>query len=177
MFVDIDESQTHMDNYKKFNNDLLTIDGVELNVRMLTYGMWHEINQIAWTLPPQMGKCIKQFEKYFISKKSNTVLKLLVEDNCEISTVYLPKTYILICTSLQIAILWAFNQSTIYTYNELRTKIGISDSKVEVEFKYCLLSLCNPTSKIICKSNAKKQTFSSMESLELNMQFVNKAMR
>jgi len=165
MLVDIDESQTHMDNFKKFNKDSISIEGVELNMKVLTFGMWPEINQISWTIPPQMDHCIKAFEKYFVSKKSNTVLKLLIEDNCEVSTLYLPKSYCLICTSLQVAILWAFNQSPKYTYSELRTKIGISDAKDEAEFKYNLLSLCNPTTKIISKSNAKEPTFSPEETL------------
>ena len=177
MLLDMDESNTHMDNFKKFNKDTAIVDGIELNMKVLTFGMWPEIPQITWTIPHQMDKAIKQFEKYFVSKKTNTILKPLIEDSCELSTLYLPKVYSIVCTSLQVAVLWAFNTSDKYSYTELRNKIGINDAKDEAEFKANLLSLCNPACRIIAKANAKEPSFGLDESLEINATFAFKNIR
>lgn len=168
MFTDIELSVNIMDEFKKKNKNSTVFQGVDINVDILTSGIWPEQNVHPCKLPSELARCAQKFNLFYKEKHSGRHLTWLY-NNCkvEINTVCFSKTYILSVSCYQAVILMLFNTKEEMTVSELKDLSGIPEQELVKQLKH----LCNPKMKLIAKDNPKVPKFNPDEGLKVNSTF------
>ena len=168
MGVDIKNSRDLTESFHKMDHKG-TISGIDMSIKLLTNGLWGEQKSASCKLPEEIKACATVFEKSFkqiyISKNITWVIG---QGDCELKTLFGKKTYSLIVTLYQAAILSAFNKKDEYTFGELQLELGIPNP----EFNVNIFPLMNPKlGKLLIKENLKTPKFTSEEKISLNLNF------
>lgn len=168
MFTDMELSAGVMDEFKKKNKGSSTFQGVEINVDILTSGIWPEQNVHPCKLPSELSNCAQKFNLFYKDKHSGRHLTWLYNTcKAEINTLGFPKTYILTVTNYQAVILMLFNEHEVLTVSELKDASGLPEAELTKQLK----QLCNPKMRIINKEALKSPKFTPDEKLEVNKDF------
>ena len=169
MFTDMELSKTTMEDFRKKNKGA-EFKGVEINVDILTSGIWPEQNVHPCKLPSELSHCALKFNNFYKDKHSGRHLTWLYS-SCTgtMNTLFCPKTYSLSVTNYQAVILMLFNSHDKLTVDEVKDLSGLPEQELARQLK----QLCNPKMKIINKENAKVPKFEPDEKLEVNMAFKN----
>lgn len=151
------------------------VSGVELQVKVLTSGLWGTALNVQCKLPDVLKGCCEKFEEYY--KNVHTGRHLVWNaslGDCEIKTNCFAKPYTFISTVYQAAILSFFNGQDVFTFQQLtdETKLGAETLSRQ------LLNLTNPKmGKLLIKENLKTPKFTPEEKITINKQFASASLR
>jgi len=96
MFTDMELSKNIMEDFKKKNGATTIFKGVNINVDILTSGIWPEQNVHPCKLPVELSHCSQKFNFFYKEKHSGRHLTWLYNScNAIIDTLIFPKTYTL----------------------------------------------------------------------------------
>ena len=135
MFTDMELSKQTMEDFRKKNNGA-EFRGVEINVDILTSGIWPEQNVHPCKLPPELSNCAQKFNIFYKEKHSGRHLTWLYNSCTAImNTSYLPKTYTLSVTNYQCVILMLFNNNEKLTVGQVKEMSGIPEQELARQLK------------------------------------------
>ena len=170
MFTDIELSSGIMEEFKRKNKQSAVFQGIEINVDILTSGIWPEQNVHPCKLPRELHNCSQKFNLFYKDKHSGRHLTWLYNTcKAEMNTLCFPKTYTLSVSNYQAVILMLFNDHSQMTVSELKDLSGIPEQELVKQLKH----LCNPKMKLIAKDNPKVPKFNPDEGLKVNKAFKN----
>lgn len=127
MFTDMKTSSDTMEGFKNYlqsSND--SLDGVDLNVYVLTTGFWPTQSAAKCNLPPEMIKCCEVFKKYYLSNHNGR--RLTWQTNMgtgDLRAKFRGKRHELSVTTYQMVILVLFNAQDSLTFGDIREASGI----------------------------------------------------
>jgi hypothetical protein len=174
MFTDMDLSKTTMDDFRKKNGGSNVFKGVEINVDILTSGIWPEQMVHPCKLPGELSNVAQKFNMFYKDKHSGRHLTWLYNScNALIDTTFLPKTYTLTVSCYQAVILMLFNHNQCLTVSEVKEKSGLPEQELTRQLK----QLCNPKMRLIAKEKPKVPKFTPDEKLEVNKAFKHSIVR
>jgi hypothetical protein len=174
MNVDMKNSREGIENFKKKDHGGV-IQGVELLVKVLTSGLWGNMQNVVCKLPDDMNLCTKKFEDFY---KLEHVGRHLVWNagvgECEVKSLFCAKPYTFILTVYQSSVLLLYNNADCYTFQQL-----IDQTKLPTEIlKKQLLNLTNPKmGKLLIKANLKTPNFTPDETVQINKAFASTSLR
>lgn len=170
MFTDMELSANTMEEFKRKNKNSAVFQGVEINVDILTSGIWPEQNVHPCKLPGDLSNCAQKFNLFYKDKHSGRHLTWLYNTcKAEIVTCNFPKTYTLNVSCYQAVVLMLFNTHEELTVSQVKELSGLPEQELTKQLKY----LCNPKMKIIAKANPKVPKFTPEEMLKVNVAFKN----
>ena len=174
MGVDVKNSIELTESFRRMDHRG-TIRGIEMNIKLLTTGLWGEQKNASCKLPEEIKACATAFERSFKqSHIGKNITWMLGQGDCELKTLFGKKTYSLVVTLYQAAILSIFNKKDEYTFGELQSELGIPDP----EFNVNIFPLMNPKlGKLLIKENLKTPKFTSEEKISLNLNFASSNFR
>jgi len=156
MFTDMKLSADTMEGFKNYlqSTGAEQLDGVDLNVHVLTTGFWPTQSAAKCNLPPEIIKCCEVFKKYYLSNHNGR--RLTWQTNMgtgDIRAMFKGKRHELSVSTYQMVILLLFNNQESYTFAEMQEATGIPAP----ELRRNLLSLSLAKYKILLKEPKEKQ--------------------
>lgn len=174
MNVDMKNSREGIENFKK-NKHGGVIDGVELLVKVLTNGLWGNMQNVECKLPDVMNDCTKRFEDFY--KMAHTGRHLVWNagiGECEVKSLYCAKPYTFILTVYQASVLMLYNNADSYTFQQL---VDLTKLPADI-LKKQLLNITNPKmGKLLIKANLKTPNFTPEETVQINKAFASTSLR
>jgi cullin 3 len=175
MFQDMKISADTSSGFKQHlsNFDLNPLQGVDLNVHVLTSGYWPTQVATSCNLPLEISRCCDEFKKFYLGKHSGRRLTWQTNmGTAEMKATYGPNKHFLTCSTYQICILLLFNEHDTLTFTEIQTATGISAP----DLKRSLWTLIVQTTKILLKEPRVK-TWSDTDKYTYNDAFKCKTSR
>ena len=145
------------------------VQGVELNIKVLTSGLWGGELNVQCKLPEELKACCAKFEEHYrmIHVGRHLVWTAGLGD-CEIKANGLKKPYTFIATVYQATILTLYNQQDTYNFQELLERTKLSRDALSKQ----LLNMTNPKmGKLLIKDNIKTPKFEMEEKITVNKHF------
>jgi cullin 3 len=169
MFTDMELSKNTMDDFKKKNMNTTVFKGVDINVDILTSGIWPEQNTQPCKLPIELSHCAQKFNMFYKDKHSGRHLSWLYNSCTAVldTTFCDPKTYMLTVSCYQAVILMLFNNHDSLTVSDVKEASGLPEQELTRQLK----QLCNPKMRLIAKQNPKVPKFTPDETLQINLKF------
>ncbi|CAI2383746.1 unnamed protein product [Moneuplotes crassus] len=168
MFTDIELSKSTMNDFKIYNRGTTEFRGVDINVDILTSGMWPEKTAYSCKLPPELSVCSQKFSLFYKEKNGGRNLKWLYGScNAVINTLLFNKTYTLTVTCYQAVILCLFNEHERLTVAQVKEMSCLPEEELVRQLK----QLCNPKMRLLSKDKPKVPKFAPDEGLEVNTNF------
>ena len=169
MFTDMELSKSTMEDFRKKNKGA-EFKGVEINVDILTSGIWPEQNVHPCKLPTELSHCAQKFNLFYKDKHSGRHLTWLY-NSCTaiVNTLFCPKPYILTVTCYQAVILMLFNEHKTLTVSQVKDLSGLPEQELTRQLK----QLCNPKMRIMSKENPKVPKFTPEEKVGYNSNYRN----
>ena len=174
MGVDMKNSREMSENFKKREHKGL-IKGVEMNIKVLTTGLWGEQKNSGCKLPEEIKACAGSFEAFYKQNHTGKNLTWMAgQGDCEVKTGFAPKQYTLLVTVYQASIVCLFNQQPSYTFLEIKAQTGLPEEELVTH----LFPLMNPKlGKLLIKDNLKTPKCMPDEKLTLNEKFSSSSLR
>jgi cullin 3 len=156
MFTDMKLSSDTMEGFKNYlqSSGADALDGVDLNVHVLTTGFWPTQSAAKCNLPPEIIKCCEVFKKYYLSNHNGR--RLTWQTNMgtgDLRAKFKGKRHELSVSTYQMVILLLFNSQDAHTFSEMREATGIPVP----ELRRNLLSLSLSKYKILTKNPKEKE--------------------
>jgi len=129
---------------------------VAVEVTILTSGYWPipSTANYSFEIPPCVQTSISQFTSFYLDKHNGRKITwLCAQGTADIRAKFHCGEKEFNVSSLQMCILYLFNDKSSFSLADIREKCQVSD---EVELKRHLLSLCTPKAKILLKSSKGK---------------------
>lgn len=170
MFTDMNLSVDLMKEFKQKHNDGI-VNGIQMNVEVLTNGFWPEGQKSKCVLPIQLQNVATKFEAFYKNKHQNRNLTWLFQNgSVEVTPLYATqKRYNFVVNVYQACVLNQFNLSDQMTFDEVKRATNIGDA----ELNPALVFLVNPKVKVLKKANMKSPKFTGDELITLNLDFQN----
>jgi cullin 3 len=174
MFTDMKLSADTMDNFKQHlrSMDGNPLDGVDLNVYVLTTGFWPTQTSASCNLPSEILRCCEVFKKFYLSNHNGRRISWQTNmGSAELKAVFGAKKHELSVSTYQMVILLLFNDRNEMSYKDIReaTNIPITDLKRN------LLSLSCAKYKILNKEPATTtKTIDDKDVFTFNSKFKSK---
>eukprot|EP01114_Cavostelium_apophysatum_P003635 TRINITY_DN1368_c0_g1_i2.p1 TRINITY_DN1368_c0_g1~~TRINITY_DN1368_c0_g1_i2.p1 ORF type:complete len:736 (-),score=233.08 TRINITY_DN1368_c0_g1_i2:74-2281(-) len=156
MFTDMKLSSDTMEGFKNYvrNIEPNPLEGVDLNVYVLTTGFWPTQTTTNCALPAEIQKCCEVFKKFYLSNHSGRRINWQTNmGSAELKAQFGAKKHELSVSTYQMVILMLFNDRSDISFKELveATNIPIPDLKRN------LLSLVAGKFKILTKEPDTKK--------------------
>lgn len=173
MVEDINSSASLQSDFKTHIHNMKS-KMAEVEAKVLSTANWPEQKIIRIPLPSPLTQCMQKFETFYKNKESRkNIFWLFAQGNCEIKTNFLNKSYNLISTVFQFAILDQFNNKDSVTYIDLSNVLKLTQDDLNNSLKYLYV----PSRAIIMKDNPKVPTCQPNENLTINMKFVSQSLK
>lgn len=174
MGVDMKNSKEQTEAFQRLSHGGV-IGNVELNVKVLTSGLWEYEKSAGIKFPPELVACCEQFEHFY--KQVHTGRHLVWSSglgDCEVKTHGLAKPYTFIVSVYQASVLMLFNDRETYLFKDLVENTGIPPTLLEKQ----MFNLANPRmGKLLAKANLKTPNFALDEKVTLNTEFAAVSLR
>eukprot|EP00027_Filamoeba_sp_ATCC50430_P010543 CAMPEP_0168562902 /NCGR_PEP_ID=MMETSP0413-20121227/12379_1 /TAXON_ID=136452 /ORGANISM="Filamoeba nolandi, Strain NC-AS-23-1" /LENGTH=717 /DNA_ID=CAMNT_0008594377 /DNA_START=100 /DNA_END=2253 /DNA_ORIENTATION=+ len=175
MFTDMKLSADTMEGFKSYVKTFQEspLEGVDLNVYVLTTGFWPTQSATICNLPSEILKCCEVFKKYYLSNHNGRRLSWQTNmGSADLKAQFGPKKHELTVSTYQMVILLLFNDRETMSYKELReaSNIPIADLKRN------LVALSSAKYKILEKDPDNKKVEDS-DSFTFNAKFRSKLFR
>lgn len=175
MFQDMKISQDTSQGFKQFisNFDVNPLQGVDLNVHVLTSGYWPTQTPTNCALPPEISRCCDEFKKFYLGKHNGR--RITWQTNMgtgEIKANYANSKHFMTCSTYQICIMLLFNEHDTLSFLDIQAATGIAAP----DLKRNLWTLIVQTSKILLKEPRVK-TWSDSDKYTYNDNFKCKTIR
>jgi cullin 3 len=196
MFKDIALSNTTMEKFKEYlQTSSMSLDGVDLSVRVLTMGYWPTQSITApCAVPPVAQATFDIFRKFYLRQYSGRQLTLQTHmGHADLNAVFYPqpkradstvtvlqvKRHILQVTTHQMAILLLFNKKANLTFQDLLQETQIPQKELVRALQS--LALGKPQQRVLVQLHRRKDTsvkdFSMEDKFAVNDQFTSKLHR
>jgi cullin 3 len=178
MFTDMKLSNDTMEGFKAYlanlaDSGLGTLNGIELNVYVLTTGSWPTQTPAKCNLPNEIINCCEVFKKFYLSNHNGRRLTWQTNmGTAEIKFMVGGKKYELIVNTYQMVVLLLFNDQNKLTLKEMSEATGIPGP----DLKRTLVALTNPKNKILEKESASK-AIDEADAFAVNSKFKSKMYR
>ncbi|XP_071729543.1 cullin-1-like [Rutidosis leptorrhynchoides] len=174
MITDLTLTKENHSYFEKYLNDHPIVStGIDLTVTVLTAAYWPTYIYFDLYLPAEMVKCVKVFNEFYRTKTTNRRLTWIYSlGTCNINAYFESKTMELIVTTYQASVLLLFNTSDRLSYQEIVTRLNLSDE----DAVKLLHSLSCAKYKILLKDPNTKRILST-DSFEFNSKFTDKMSR
>jgi len=172
MFTDMKLSAETMEGFKAYASEE-ALNGIDLNVHVLTTGFWPTQSASKCNLPTEILQCCEAFKKFYMSNHSGRRLTWQTNmGTAELRGYFSGRKHELSVSTYQMCILLLFNNAESLTYKDIReaTDIPIPDLKRN------LLSLSIGKYKILNKE-LKDKNISEEETFSFNSKFKSKLYR
>ena len=134
---------------------------IDLDVTILTCGIWSMRNQNNCQIPLVIEDVIQHYTQFYSDKFNNRRLQWLTsQGTAEMKATFRNEKKFLTVTTYQMSILLLFNENDTLTYRKIKEATNIPDA----ELKQHLISLTNPKYKILNCPNKEKGKGISLES-------------
>ncbi|GMH34701.1 hypothetical protein BSKO_02562 [Bryopsis sp. KO-2023] len=147
--------------------------GIDMSVQVLTTGFWPTYKAIDLALPEEMELCVQVFKSFYeTTTKHRKLTWMYTLGNCTVRGSFDKQTLDIVLNTLQAAVLLAFNQAEMLSYNEVKERLNLQDDDVMRSLhslscgKYKIL-LKDPEGRLINKNDV----------FRLNVQFQDKMRR
>jgi len=156
MFTDMKLS---LDTMESFKNHLRAIegnplDGIDLNVYVLTTGFWPTQSATNCNLPAEILKCCEVFKKFYLSNHNGRRINWQTNmGSAELKAIFGSKKHELNVSTYQMVILLLFNDRNEMSYKDIKDATGIPIT----DLKRNLLSLSCAKYKILDKDPIAKK--------------------
>jgi len=165
--------------YCKDHGERLGLGDIEFSVQVLTSGYWPTFKQVDMTLPQNMQKCIHVFSQYYEHQTTHRKLSWQYSlGNASVKALFNKKSYELQITTLQAAVLMAFNEEGVRDFNALQSITGIDPEYLKRALhslacgKYRVLKKASTTTSSDAAANAKaEKVVSSTDIFHFNDSF------
>uniref|UniRef100_A0A7N8XZH6 Cullin 2 n=1 Tax=Mastacembelus armatus TaxID=205130 RepID=A0A7N8XZH6_9TELE len=159
----------------KFNNFIkiqeTVVDlGISFQIYVLQAGAWPltHVPSSTFAIPQELEKSVQMFELFYnqhFSGRKLTWLHYLCTG--EVKMNYLPKPYVAMVTTYQMAVLLAFNNSQTVTYKELQDSTQMNEKELQKTIKSLLgVKMLN--------HDLEKEEIEAESTFSLNMSFTSK---
>jgi hypothetical protein len=137
-------------------------------VQVLTQGCWPENELTKVQVPEVLGEVKKEFERFHSTKYPGKVLTWVMSlGDAELGLNLGEKKFTLVSTNFQVCILLLFNNQDTWTYEQIKSKVEITDS--ELQANLLMLSVKYPI--LIKGSPEDKEKIDNTETLTFNAKF------
>eukprot|EP00831_Metopus_contortus_P043468 TRINITY_DN3489_c0_g1_i1.p1 TRINITY_DN3489_c0_g1~~TRINITY_DN3489_c0_g1_i1.p1 ORF type:complete len:540 (+),score=118.12 TRINITY_DN3489_c0_g1_i1:99-1718(+) len=174
MGTDMQSSKTQTEQFKKESHRGI-IGGVEMDIKILTSGLWGQDRNIRCKLPTELKGCCERFEHFY--KKLHSGRHLVWNaglGDCEVLASKFKKPYTFITTVYQATILNLFNLKDSYTFEELCHETLLPEEVMSKQ----MFNLTNPKfGKLLIKENLKTPKFGRTEKIIINFGFSSVSLR
>lgn len=176
MFTDMKTSTETMEGFKTFlatSADPGALEGVDLNVNVLTTGFWPTQSATKCNLPRTVMQCCEVFEKYYLSNHSGRRLSWQTNmGTADLKARFERKRHELNVSTYQMCVLLLFNDADTLSYKDIKAQTSIPDP----DLKRALLSLSLMRYKILLKEPRVK-TVDPDHTFTFNRKFRSKLFR
>lgn len=122
--------------------------GIDMGVQVLTTGFWPTYKAIDLALPEEMEQCVQVFKDFYEETTKHRKLSWMYTlGNCAVKGSFDARSLELVLSTLQAAVLLAFNQVEELSYEEIKERLNLQDDDV----MRCLHSLSCGKYKILLK--------------------------
>lgn len=182
MFHDISLSQNFMETFKqsiqekKLNTQIDPLNGIDLNVNVLTTGSWPTHAQYTSKLPPNLLNLTLEFENFYYKNHSGRKLTWQTSmGTADIKALFKTCRKEFNLSTNQMIILLLFNQKDEFTGKEIQTASGIPLN----ELKNHLNTLSSSRYPILTVSNDHNNSFDNLDRITycFNSKFTHKLTR
>jgi len=174
MNVDMKNSREGTENFRKREHGG-NVKGVELAVKVLTNGLWGNMQNVLCKLPEELNDCTKKYEDFY--KMEHTGRHLVWNagvGECELKSLFCQKPYTFILNVYQASVLMLYNNAESYTFQQL---IDHTKLPADILMKQ-LLTVTNPKmGKLLIKGNIKTPKFTPDEIVQINKAFASTSLR
>eukprot|EP01118_Nematostelium_gracile_P018644 TRINITY_DN835_c0_g1_i2.p1 TRINITY_DN835_c0_g1~~TRINITY_DN835_c0_g1_i2.p1 ORF type:complete len:640 (+),score=177.01 TRINITY_DN835_c0_g1_i2:139-2058(+) len=156
MFTDMKLSLDTMENFKSYlrSQDTNPLDGIDLNVYVLTTGFWPTQTTTNCSLPAEILKCCEVFKKFYLSNHNGRRINWQTNmGSADLKAFFPSKKHELNVSTYQMVILLLFNDRNELSYKDIKDATGIPIS----DLKRNLLSLSCAKYKILNKEPNNKK--------------------
>jgi len=157
MFTDMKLSSDTMEGFKTYTKNMgdNVLDGIDLNVYVLTTGFWPTQSTANCILPGEILKCCEVFKKYYLSNHNGRRITWQTNmGSAELKATFaMGKKHELSVSTYQMVILLLFNDRADLSYKEIKEATGIPIA----DLKRNLLSLASAKYKILNKEPDSKK--------------------
>jgi len=174
MSKDIKTSKEIADQFKEIKSKN-QYEGPEVNVKVITSGVWPNEENYGCKMPPELHSMSKRFEDFYKLQHTGRNLKWLAsQGDCEILATLGDKNYTLILTLYQTSILMLFQDSPILTYGEVKQMTNLPE---EILYEH-IYNMINPKmGRLLIKERGKDRNLLLTEKLTLNTNYKNASLR
>jgi len=178
MFTDMKTSSDTMDAFKTYVTsstfEANPLNGIDMNVHVLTTGFWPTQSSAKCILPPEIAKCCEVFKKFYLGNHNGRRLTWQTNmGTAELRAFFGPKKHELSVSTYQMCILLLFNSSDKMNYKDLLSATGIPIP----DLKRNLQTLSCTKYKILVKGNSKEKDVTDDDQFKFNDKFRSKLFR
>jgi len=175
MFTDMRLSLDTMESFKAHLRSLEgnPLDGIDLNVYVLTTGFWPTQTTANCNLPSEILKCCEVFKKFYLSNHNGRRINWQTNmGSADLKAVFGTKKHELSVSTYQMVILLLFNDRNEMSYKDIKDATGIPIT----DLKRNLLSLSCAKYKILDKEPNNKK-IEDKDVFSFNAKFKSKLFR
>jgi len=167
MFTDIQISKDLMVEFQNKTHGGV-VQGIQVNVEVLTSGLWPEQNSATCKLPKELTECSRKFEEFYKYKYSGKHLTWLFNHgSVEIVPLFSKRKYNFLTSVYQACVLMLYNDGKTLTFSDIQGKTTLPPAELHSH----LVNLYNPKIRLLKKGNEKKAQCEPNELIELNLEF------
>ncbi|PON72672.1 Cullin, N-terminal [Parasponia andersonii] len=106
--------------------------GIDLSVNVLTTRFWPSYKYLDLNLPPEMARCVENFNKFYHTKHHSRRLTWIYSlGTCHVNGNFKAKTIELVVSTSQAAALVLFNNADKLTYEEIMTALNVDSPDLD----------------------------------------------
>lgn len=178
MFTDMKLSTETMEQFRVYlNSNGNPLNGVDMNVHVLTTGFWPTQASAKCNLPAEILNCCEVFKKFYLGNHNGRRLTWQTNmGTAELKAYFGPKRHELNVSTYQMCILLLFNSTEQLTYKE----IALATEIPALDLKRNLFSLSMGKFKILIRQESKganAKTITEADTFQFNSAFRSKLYR
>ena len=174
MFNDVRLSSEVMDSFTQSLKESHQKMPVDLNVTVLTMGLWPTQAPSPYTLPAEIETCCSIFQDFYLNKNSSRKLTWHANmGTAELKAFFPSGRYEITVSTFQMCILLLFNKSDIISYKTIQDQTNIAAD----DLKRNLMALTCGKHKILLKSDSKSKKIEESDKFAFNKSFKSKLYR
>jgi len=166
-------SSDTMENFKNFVRESGSnpLEGIDLNVFVLTTGFWPTQSATNCNLPAEILKCCETFKKFYLSNHSGRRISWQTNmGSADMKATFGAKKHELSVSTYQMVILLMFNDRSDLSYKEIQDATGIPIH----DLKRNLYSLSSAKYKILERNPDTKKPVEESDTFSFNTKFKSK---
>ena len=185
MLSDYNNNKKEIEDYSKCKSNGAP-NGIKFNVQVISNSAWDiedQKNKLSIKLPSLLSTCIDDFEKFYLRKYENKILRWYINTSkLEIQYLYLKNKYLSKSTLPQVLILLELERCGTLSIKQLAQNLSCDISIIKKGIDGLIFNTnfnpkCQNDKGVIYPSNLTSRDFSVTDEFKINLNFVSEKLR